>query len=140
MICQLDGRPSGVGRLVGNQNLHNCQIIKIAPYGTNLVALPLRRILMLNTGIFSYCENLSIFVSNHPFKFLRKRPVCEYFTSFFQWDVKRRSGCYMHNRGCRQNVDPPFWIPFLDPLSGPPSGPPSGPLSGPGKRVEKDRK
>ena len=49
---------------------------------------------MLNTGIFSYCENVSIFVSNHPFKFPRNRPVREYFTSFFQWNVKRPSECY----------------------------------------------
>ena len=27
---------------------------------------------MLKTGIFSYCENLSIFVSNYPFKFHRR--------------------------------------------------------------------
>ena len=64
----------------------------------HVLVTTLRRILMLNTGIFTYCENLYIFVSNHPFKFQTKRPVCEYFTSFFQWDVKRPSGCYMHNR------------------------------------------
>ena len=44
---------------------------------------------MLNTGIFSYCENLSLFVSNHPFKFQRIRPIREYFMSFFSMGCQK---------------------------------------------------
>ena len=52
---------------------------------------------MINTGIFSSCENLSLFVSNHPFKFQGNRPVCEYFMSFFNGMSKGQVDV-MHNR------------------------------------------
>ena len=53
---------------------------------------------MVNTGMFSYCENLPLFVSNHPFKFLGRRPVREYFTSFFFNGNSNGQVDVMHNR------------------------------------------
>ena len=48
----------------------------------------------------SYCENLSIYFSNHPFKFQRNRPVHEYFTSFFSMGCQKAKWMLcINNRG-----------------------------------------
>ena len=53
---------------------------------------------MLNTGIFRYCENRSLFVSNHPFKFQRKSTGPRIFYECFFNGMSKGQVDVMHNR------------------------------------------